>query len=68
MDAINMYISTYLEAEKLVRDITETLGLDAELVMAKAERLARETTLSTVEALHFVVGQVASGKYKEEML
>lgn len=66
MDAINAYINTYLEAEKLVRDVTETLGLDAELMMAKAKRLARETDLSTVEALHFVVGQVAGGKYKED--
>lgn len=58
MDAIN----EYLEAEKLARAAAEILGLDADLMIAKAKGIAQSTTFSNAEALHFVVGQVASGK------
>ncbi len=58
MDAIN----EYLEAEKLARAAAEILGLDADLMIAKAKGMAQSTTFSNAEALHFVVGQVASGK------
>lgn len=66
MYVINAYISTYLEAEKLVRAVAEILRLDADLMIAKAKEIAQSTTFSNAEALHFVVGQVASGKYKED--
>jgi hypothetical protein len=52
----------YLEAEKLVRSVAEILGLDADLMIAKAKEIAQSTTFSNAEALHFVVDQVASGK------
>lgn len=38
------------------------LGLDADLMIAEAEGLARATTFSNVEALYFVADQAASGK------
>lgn len=60
MDAIN----EYLEAEKLVRAVAEILGLDADLMIAKAKEIAQSTTFSNAEALHFVVDQVASGKWE----
>ena len=40
----------------------EILGLDADLMIAEAEGLARATTFSNVEALYFVADQAASGK------
>ena len=52
----------YLEAEKLVRSVAEILGLDADLMIAKAKEIAQSTTFSNAEDLHFVVDQVASGK------
>ena len=60
MNAIN----EYLEAEKLVRAVAEILGLDADLMIAKAKEIAQSTTFSNAEALHFVVDQVASGKWE----
>lgn len=60
MDAIN----EYLEAEKLTRAVAEILGLDADLMIAKAKEIAQSTTFSNAEALHFVVDQVASGKWE----
>ena len=36
--------------------------LDADLMIAEAEGLARATTFSNVEALYFVADQAASGK------
>lgn len=47
-------INEYLEAEKAVRAAAEILGLDADLMIAEAEGLARATTFSNVEALYFV--------------
>lgn len=61
MDAIN----EYLEAEKLARAAAEILGLDADMMIAKAKGMAQSTTFSNAEALHFVVSQVASGKCEE---
>lgn len=55
-------INEYLEAEKAVRAAAEILGLDADLMIAEAEGLARATTFSNVEALYFVADQAASGK------
>lgn len=55
-------INEYLEAEKVVRAAAEILGLDADLMIAEAEGLARATTFSNVEALYFVADQAASGK------
>lgn len=55
-------INEYLEAEKAVRTAAEILGLDADLMIAEAEGLARATTFSNVEALYFVADQAASGK------
>ena len=55
-------INEYLEAEKAVRAAAEMLGLDADLMIAEAEGLARATTFSNVEALYFVADQAASGK------
>ena len=52
----------FLEAEKAVRAAAEILGLDADLMIAEAEGLARATTFSNVEALYFVADQAASGK------
>ena len=40
----------------------DILGLDADLMIAEAEGLARATTFSNVEALYFVADQAASGK------
>ena len=54
-------INEYLEAEKAVRAAAEILGLDADLMIAEAEGLARATTFSNVEALYFVADQAASG-------
>ena len=50
------------DAEKAVRAAAEILGLDADLMIAEAEGLARATTFSNVEALYFVADQAASGK------
>lgn len=47
---------------KAVRAAAEILGLDADLMIAEAEGLARATTFSNVEALYFVADQAASGK------
>lgn len=58
LDAIN----EYLAAEKAVRAAAEMCQLDADLTMAEAERLARETTLSNVEALYYVARLAASGE------
>ena len=58
MNAIN----EYLEAERLTIAVAEILGLDADLMIAKAKGLARATTFSNVEALYFVADQAASGK------
>ena len=55
-------INEYLEAEKAVRAAAGILGLDADLMIAEAEGLARATTFSNVEALYFVADQAASGK------
>ena len=55
-------INEYLEAEKAVRAAAAILGLDADLMIAEAEGLARATTFSNVEALYFVADQAASGK------
>lgn len=55
-------INEYMEAEKAVRTAAETLGLDADLMIAEAEGLARATTFSNVEALYFVADQATSGK------
>lgn len=55
-------INEYLEAEKAVRAAAEILGLDADLMIAEAEGLARATAFSNVEALYFVAHQAASGK------
>ena len=55
-------INEYLAAEKAVRAAAEILGLDADLMIAEAEGLARATTFSNVEALYFVADQAASGK------
>lgn len=55
-------INEYLEAEKAVRAAAEILGIDADLMIAEAEGLARATTFSNVEALYFVADQAASGK------
>lgn len=55
-------INEYLEAEKAVRAAAAILGLDADLMIAEAEGLARDTTFSNVEALYFVADQAASGK------
>lgn len=55
-------INEYMEAEKAVRAAAEILGLDADLMIAEAEGLARATTFSNVEALYFVADQAASGK------
>ena len=55
-------INEYMEAEKAVRAAAETLGLDADLMIAEAEGLARATTFSNVEALYFVADQATSGK------
>ena len=60
LDAIN----EYLNAEKAVRVAAEILGLDADMMIAEAERLARATTFSNVEALYFVANQAASGKWE----
>lgn len=57
-------INEYLEAEKAVRAAAGILGLDADLMIAEAEGLARATTFSNVEALYFVVDQAASGKWE----
>lgn len=57
-------INEYLEAEKLARAVAEILGLDADLMIAKAKEIAQSTTFSNAEALHFVVDQVASGKWE----
>lgn len=62
MDAIMNAINEYLEAEKAARTTAEILGLDADLMIAKAKGMAQSTTFSNAEALRFVVGQVASGK------
>ena len=48
--------------KKAVRTAAEILGLDADLMIAEAEGLARATTFSNVEALYFVADQAASGK------
>lgn len=58
LDAIN----EYLAAEKAVRAAAEMCQLDADLMIAEAEGLARATTFSNVEALYFVADQAASGK------
>ena len=42
-------INEYLEAEKAVRAAAEILGLDADLMIAEAEGLARATTFSTTQ-------------------
>ena len=55
-------INEYLEAEKAVRAAAEILGLDADLMIAEAEGLARATAFSNVEALYSVADQAASGK------
>ena len=55
-------INEYLAAEKAVRAAAEMCRLDADLMMAEAERLARETTLSSVEALYYVAQRAASGE------
>lgn len=55
-------INEYMEAEKAVRAAAETLGLDADPMIAEAEGLARATTFSNVEALYFVADQATSGK------
>lgn len=55
-------INEYMGAEKAVRAAAETLGLDADLMIAEAEGLARATTFSNVEALYFVADQATSGK------
>ena len=55
-------INEYLAAEKAVRAAAEMCQLDADLMMAEAERLARETTLSNVEALYYVARLAASGE------
>lgn len=55
-------INEYLEAEKAVRAAAEILGLDADMMIAEAEGLARATTFSNVEALYSVADQAASGK------
>lgn len=53
-------INEYLAEEKAVRATAEMCRLDADLMMAEAERLARETTLSNVEALYYVARLAAS--------
>lgn len=53
-------INEYLAAEKTVRAAAEMCQLDADLMMAEAEKLARETTLSNVEALYYVARLAAS--------
>ncbi len=55
-------INEYLAAETAVRAAAEMCRLDADLMMAEAERLARETTLSNVEALYYVARRAASGE------
>lgn len=40
-------INEYMEAEKAVRAAAETLGLDADLMIAEAEGLARATHFQT---------------------
>ena len=55
-------INEYMEAEKAVRAAAEISGLDADLMIAEAEGLARATAFSNVEALYFVADQAASGK------
>lgn len=67
MDAIMNVINEYLEAEKLTRTVAEILGLDADLMIAKAKGMAQSTTFSNAEALHFVVDQFASGKWEAKM-
>lgn len=55
-------INEYLAAETTVRAAAEMCRLDADLMMAEAERLARETTLSSVEALYYVAQRATSGE------
>ena len=55
-------INEYLAAEKAVRATAEMCRLDADLMIAEAEGLARATTFSNVEALYFVADQAAIGK------
>ena len=52
----------YLAAEKDARAAAAVCGVDADLMIAEAEGLARATTFSNVEALYFVADQATSGK------
>lgn len=57
-------INEYLDAKKVVLSAAEMLELDAVLMIAEAEELARTTTFSNAEALYFMAEQAASGKWE----
>jgi hypothetical protein len=44
----------YMEEEKHVREVAELCGVDADLMIAEAEGLAKATTFSNAEALRYV--------------
>ena len=50
-----------LGMEKAARVVAEVCGVDADLMIAEAEALARATTFSTVEALGFVIDRTLTG-------
>ncbi len=52
----------YLAAEKNARATAAACGVNADLMIAEAEALAKATTFSSVEALGLVIDKTMNGK------
>jgi hypothetical protein len=51
-------IQEYIEAEKHAREVAALCGVDADLMIAEAEGLAKATTFSNAEALWYVADRL----------